>query len=80
MINDKLSLILCGVLAGSIFVFGILDVLDNYIVKTFLTIIFLVIVSNFFVVYSKKPKEEKEQKDLSWKRFALKRIAKCNNL
>ncbi len=62
MINDKLSLILCGVMIGGIFVTGILDVLDNYIVKTVLTIIFLVIISNIFVVYFKS--NEEEPKDL----------------
>ena len=63
MINDKLSLILCGVMIGGIFVTGILDVLDNYIVKTVLTIIFLVIISNIFVVYFKS--NEEEPKDLN---------------
>jgi len=63
MINDRLSLILCGIMAGGIFIAGILDILDNYIVKTILTIIFLVIISNFFIVYSKSKTEE--QNDLN---------------
>lgn len=58
MLNDRQSLILCGILAGGIFVSGILDLLDNYIVKTVLTIIFLVILTNAIVVYSKRKKEE----------------------
>ncbi len=58
MLNDRQSLILCGVMAGGIFVSGILDVLDSYIVKTLLTIIFLMILANFFVVYSKSKNEE----------------------
>lgn len=58
MLNDRQSLILCGIMAGGIFVSGILDILDSYIVKTLLTIIFLVILANFFVVYSKSKKEE----------------------
>lgn len=62
MLNDRQSLILCGFVAVGIFVSGILDVLDNYIVKTILTIIFLMILANFFIVYSKSKKEE--QNDL----------------
>lgn len=62
MLNDRQSLILCGFLAGGIFVSGILDVLDNYIIKTVLTIIFLVILTNVFVVYAKHKNEK--QKDL----------------
>lgn len=58
MLNDKQSLLLCGVMAGGIFVSGILDILDNYVVKTILTIIFLVIIANFFIVHSKSKKEE----------------------
>ncbi|MFG6686098.1 hypothetical protein ACGK9U_05910 [Mariniflexile sp. HNIBRBA6329] len=58
MLNDRQSLILCGILAVGIFVSGILDLLDNYIVKTALTIIFLVILTNVYVVYSKRKKEE----------------------
>ena len=59
MLNDKQSLILCDFVAGGIFVFGILDILDNYIVKTVMTILFLVILINIFVVYSKSKKKEK---------------------
>ncbi|MEN3324335.1 hypothetical protein VP395_11405 [Mariniflexile soesokkakense] len=62
MLNDRQSLILCGIVVGGIFVSGILEVLDNYIVKTVLTIIFLVILTNFFIVHSKSKKEE--QNDL----------------
>ncbi|AXP79435.1 hypothetical protein CJ739_337 [Mariniflexile rhizosphaerae] len=58
MLNDRQSLILCGVMAGGIFVSGILDVLDSYLIKTLLTIIFLIILTNFFVVYSKSKKEK----------------------
>jgi hypothetical protein len=63
MLNDRQSLILCGVMVGGIFVSGILDVLDSYLVKTLLTVIFLTILTNFFVVYSKSKKEEQNEKN-----------------
>lgn len=59
MLTDKQSLILCGLLGLGIFVCGILEILDNFITKTILTIIFLVIVTNLIVSNSRK-KEEKE--------------------
>ncbi|WP_445737087.1 hypothetical protein [Mariniflexile sp.] len=62
MLNDKQSLILCGVVAVGIFVSGLLDILDNYVVKTILTIIFLLVIVNFFIVNSKSKNEG--QKDL----------------
>ena len=56
MLTDKQSLILTGLMTASIFVFGILDILDNFIVLTILTILFFTIVIN--ILYSKiKPKE-----------------------
>ncbi|SHI28955.1 hypothetical protein [Algibacter luteus] len=56
MLNDKQSLILSGLMAASIFIFGILDILDNFIILTVLTIVFFTIVINMF--YAKvKPKE-----------------------
>ena len=58
MLNDKQSLILCGILAVGFFVSGLLEFLDNYIVKTVLTLIFLVILTNAFIVYNKRKKEE----------------------
>jgi hypothetical protein len=63
MLNDRQSLILCGVMVGGIFVSGILDVLDSYLVKTLLTVIFLTILTNFFLVYSKSKKEEQNEKN-----------------
>ena len=48
MITDKQSLLLCGVLTGSLFAAGVLDILGNFIVLTVLTIIFLTIVINIF--------------------------------
>jgi hypothetical protein len=58
MISNLQSLILCGILVGGIFVCGLLGLLDNYIVKTILVLIFLVILTNIFVVYSKQKKDE----------------------
>jgi hypothetical protein len=63
MISDKQSLLLCGVMAGGIFVSGILEILNNYVVKTILTIIFSAIILNVFIVYSKSKKEK--QNDLN---------------
>ena len=56
MLNDKQSLILTGLMVASIFVFGILKILDNFIVLTILTIMFFAIVINIF--YSKTKAEE----------------------
>ncbi len=58
MLNDKQSLTLSGLMAGGIFVTGILEILDNFIVLTILTIIFLAIIINIFYVnrISKKRK------------------------
>ncbi|WP_338358228.1 hypothetical protein [Yeosuana marina] len=62
MLTDKQSLILCGLLGVGIFVSGILEVLDNFITKTILTIIFLIIITNLIVTKSlKKEKKEQEQ-------------------
>lgn len=50
MLNDKQTLVLSGVMAGGIFVTGILDILTHYIVLTLLTIVFLAITINIFYV------------------------------
>jgi uncharacterized protein YpmB len=50
-------------MAGGIFVSGVLEILNNYIVKTILTIIFSMIILNIFIVYSKSKKEK--QNDLN---------------
>ena len=60
MLNDRQSLTLCGFVAIGFFVSGILNVLDNYFVKTILTIIFLVVVVNLFLVNTKSNKEEQK--------------------
>ncbi|NCO64117.1 MAG: hypothetical protein GW839_06580 [Flavobacteriales bacterium] len=59
MLTDKQSLILCGILGIAIFSTGVLDILDNFITKTILTILFLVIVANLIISNSIK-KESKE--------------------
>lgn len=50
MLNDKQTLILSGLMAGGIFVTGVLDILNNFIVLTLLTIVFLAIIFNIFYV------------------------------
>ena len=57
MLNDKQSLILCGVLAAGIFVTGILNILDNFVVLTILTIIFLAIIGNLLYVQSQEKED-----------------------
>ncbi len=51
MLSNKQSLTLCGLMAIGIFVCGILDILDNFIVLTLLTIVFLIILLN--LLYTK---------------------------
>lgn len=46
MLSDKQSLLLCGLLVGGFFIGGILDILDNFVIKSVLTIIFLAIMVN----------------------------------
>ncbi len=58
MLNDKQSLILCGVMAFGIFIAGILRILDNFIVRTILALVFLSIVSNIFIVNNKPDKKK----------------------
>jgi hypothetical protein len=60
MLNDRQSLILTGLMVSGIFVFGILDVLDNFVVLTVLTIVFFTIIINMF--YSKFKSKEANQK------------------
>ena len=58
MLRDKQSLMLCGLMAGGTFVAGILDILDNFVVKTILTIIFSAIIINLFLTHTKSKKDE----------------------
>jgi hypothetical protein len=59
MLTDKQSLFLCGLLGIGIFISGVLEILDNFITKTVLTILFIVIITNLIITNSRK-KEEKE--------------------
>lgn len=54
MLNDKQSLILCGLLVGGIFITGILGIFSNFIVLTILTLAFLAIIVNIFISKTKK--------------------------
>ena len=58
MLTDKQSLILCGILATVIFVSGVLNILNNFIVLTVITIIFLTIVGNLVYTINKVKKKE----------------------
>ncbi|RED45920.1 hypothetical protein [Seonamhaeicola aphaedonensis] len=58
MLTDKQSLILCGFMVVGIFVAGVLDILDNFIILTLLTITFLAIIINLVVAKSFFNKEE----------------------
>lgn len=61
MLNDKQSLALTGLMVAGIFVFGILDVLDNFVVLTILTIVFFTVLINMF--YSRFKSEEIKQEE-----------------
>lgn len=63
MLSNKQSLILSGVMVGSIFVFGILDILDNFVVLTVLTLIFFAIIINLIYIGSKTKEEPPKQDD-----------------
>lgn len=58
MLNDKQTLILTGIMVGGIFVFGILELLNNFVVLTVLSIIFILIVINLIYVISRKINKE----------------------
>lgn len=58
MLSNNQSLILCALMVCVIFISGILAILDNYIVKTILTIIFILIMSNMVYVLTKSKKEK----------------------
>lgn len=63
MLNDKQSLILTGIMIGGIFTFGVLDILENFIVLTLLTIIFFTIILNMIYLKSKTKEKIQEQLD-----------------
>jgi hypothetical protein len=61
MLNNEQSLIICGLIGGGIFIFGILDILDNFVVLTILTLLFFSIIINLFYVKSKSKEDIKDQ-------------------
>jgi uncharacterized membrane protein len=63
MLNDKQILLLSGFMGGGIFIFGILDILENFVVLTVLTIVFFTILINMFYSKSKSKEETQEQSD-----------------
>lgn len=50
MLSDKQSLGLTILMVAGIFSFGILDILDNFIVLTLMTLIFLAVVLNIIYI------------------------------
>ena len=64
MLNNKQSLILTGVMASGIFVFGILDILNNFVILTILTLIFFAIIINLFYSGSKPEQNDEEQNNI----------------
>ncbi len=69
MLNDKQSLALTGFMAAGIFVFGILNILDNFIILTILTIVFFTVVIN--MIYSKFKEEDTTQEQNNSKQKKL---------
>ena len=63
MLNDSQSLILCGILAGGIFITGVLGILDNFIVLTILTIVFISIIVNIYLTRHSSKNEELESEE-----------------
>ncbi len=59
MLSNKQSLALTGFMVAGIFVFGVLDILDNFIVLTLLTLVFFAIIIN--LVYTNYRPKEKNQ-------------------
>ena len=62
MLNDKQSLLLCGLVAGGIFIAGILDILTNFIILTILTLLFLTVIAN--LLYLKLNLKEEAEKEI----------------
>ncbi|GAA4961027.1 hypothetical protein [Algibacter aquimarinus] len=62
MLNDKQSLSLCGLMTFGLFAGGLLDILDNFILLTILTLIFLTIIINLFINRKKPDTEEEKDK------------------
>ncbi|OBQ55426.1 hypothetical protein JJL45_08035 [Tamlana sp. s12] len=60
MLSDKQSLGLTMLMVAGIFSFGILDILDNFIVLTIMTLIFSAVVIN--IIYMKTKSRHNQQK------------------
>ena len=56
ILNDKQALMVTVLIVIGIFIFGLLDILNNFIVLTFLTIAFSSIIINIFMIYYKSKK------------------------
>jgi len=65
MLNDTQSLVLTGLMAGSIFVFGLLHLLENFMILTALTVVFFVIILNIFYHKFNKDYISKKNKENS---------------
>ena len=63
MLNDKQTLLLSGIMVAGIFIFGILNILENFVVLTVLTIVFFTILINMFYLKSKSKEDTQEQGD-----------------
>lgn len=57
MLSNTQSIILTGFMAIGLFIFGILDILENFIVLTLMSVAFITIVSNLFYVHFGKKKD-----------------------
>ncbi len=58
MLSNKQSLILTGLMAAGIFIFGVLDILDNFIILTLLTLVFSAVVVNLIYTSIKNKKDK----------------------
>ncbi|WP_242134876.1 hypothetical protein [Aestuariivivens marinum] len=58
ILNDRQSLLLCGSLAAGLFITGVFNILDNFVVLTLLVLIYLLIVVNIVYTKRKYPEED----------------------
>lgn len=68
MLTDKQSLLFCGLLVGGLFVGGLLGILNNFVVLTILTIIFLAIIVNIISTKVFTRREEEFNKNTTIKK------------
>lgn len=61
-LNDKQSITLCVIMVAGIFISGILDILNNFAVLTFLTLVFFTIILNL-ILSKRVSKEEQKEND-----------------